>query len=127
AQTSGDRVDSVVVRDLEEGHETELVGDYFLDATELGDLLPMTGTEYVSGAESRAQTGEPHAAETANPANIQAFTWCFIVDFLDGENHTIERPQDYDFWRNFVPQMDPPWPGAFLNWEYSDPIQRTPR
>src|SRR5690606_37942269 len=40
AQTTGDRVEFVVVRDLELGGETELFGTYFLDATELGDLLP---------------------------------------------------------------------------------------
>ncbi len=127
AQTAGDRVESVVVRDLELGGETELLGAYFLDATELGDLLPMTGTEYVVGAEGRDQTGEPHAAEVADPANVQAFTWCFLMDFQEGENHVIERPEDYDFWRDFVPEMTPPWPGSFLNWEYSDPIQRTSR
>ena len=34
---------------------------YVLDATELGDLLPLTGIPYVTGAESREQTGEPDA------------------------------------------------------------------
>ena len=53
---------------------------YFLDATEQGDLLPLTRTEYVVGAESRAETGEPHAAEVASSSNIQSFTVCFAID-----------------------------------------------
>ncbi|MFE3425582.1 hypothetical protein ACFXOL_22325 [Streptomyces californicus] len=30
-----------------------------MDATELGDLLPLTGAEHVTGFESRRDTGEP--------------------------------------------------------------------
>jgi hypothetical protein len=62
-----------------------LRGDFFADATELGDLLPITKTEYVSGAESQKETGEPHAPEHAAPANHQAFTCCFAMDYLPGE------------------------------------------
>lgn len=127
AETSGDRVTSVLVQDLDEGSQTVLEGDYFIDATELGDLLPMTGTEYVTGAESRADTGEPNAAETAQPDNMQAFTWCFITDFCEGENHTIEQPEDYNFWHDHLPQMTPPWPGPLLDWKYSDPISKEAR
>ncbi|TAL59993.1 MAG: FAD-dependent oxidoreductase, partial [Bacteroidetes bacterium] len=28
---------------------------------------------------------------------------------------------DYDFWRNFKPEMDPPWPGKLLDLNYSNP------
>ena len=49
------------------GDRRALVAPYFLDATELGDLLPLAGVEHVIGAESQAQTGEPHAPETAQP------------------------------------------------------------
>ena len=44
-----------------------LIAPYFLDATELGDLLPMAGVEFVIGAEGRDQTGEPHAAGPPSP------------------------------------------------------------
>jgi glycine/D-amino acid oxidase-like deaminating enzyme len=43
----------------------------FLDATELGDLLPLTGAGYVTGAESREETGEALAPEEARPGEVQ--------------------------------------------------------
>jgi hypothetical protein len=53
---------------------------YFLDATDLGDLLPLTKTEYVTGAESKADTGEAHAkASEAKPDEVQSFTYCFAT------------------------------------------------
>ncbi len=121
ADTDRDRVRSVVVRDLERGRERTLQAQYFLDATELGDLLPLTGTEYVTGFESRTQTGEPHAPEHAQPLNMQAFTSCFAMDFVAGEDHTIEKPAEYAFWRDYVPKLTPAWPGRLLAWEQTDP------
>jgi hypothetical protein len=93
----------------------------FVDATELGELLPATGTEYVTGAESRAQTGEPHAKDVPLPGNHQAFTCCFAVDHLAGEDHTLDRPAEYAFWRDYVPALTPPWPGRLLSLTYSHP------
>ncbi|HEX2185527.1 MAG TPA: FAD-dependent oxidoreductase, partial [Chloroflexota bacterium] len=59
AEVAGDRVRAVRLRHLDSGEETVVHARYVLDATELGDLLPLTGAEYVTGAESQAQTGEP--------------------------------------------------------------------
>src|SRR5262249_55836487 len=85
ADVDRDRVRAVILRDLDGGREVVLTAPYFLDATELGDLLPLTKTEYVVGAESQKGTGEPHAPAEARPANQQAFTCCFAMDYLDGE------------------------------------------
>ncbi len=122
ADVDGDRVRSVTVRDLVSGRDAVLSAPFFLDATELGDLLPLTKAEYVTGAESAKETGEPHAPAAANPQNQQAFTCCFAVDHVAGEDHTIEKPPEYDFWKAYVPKMTPPWPGALLSWKMSDPI-----
>ena len=65
---------------------------------------------------------QPHAPAQAQPANQQAFTWCFAVDYLDGEDHTIPRPKEYDFWCKYVPDLTPAWPGPLLSWRMSDPI-----
>jgi hypothetical protein len=121
ADTEGDRVRSVIVRDSQTGAETVLHGAYFLDVTELGDLLPMTGTEYVTGFESQAETGELHAPAEAQPDNMQSFTCCFAVDHVSGEDHTIGRPASYSFWRDYVPELRPAWPGRLLDWTYSQP------
>jgi FAD dependent oxidoreductase len=95
-----------------------LTGSYFLDATELGDLLPMTGTEYVTGAESREETGEPHAPLEPDPLDMQAFTYCFAMDHLPGEDHTIQKPEGYEFWRDFKPEF---WPDKLFSWDAPDP------
>ncbi len=122
ADTAGDRVGAVTVRDVLNGRDTVLEASFFLDATELGDLLPMTRTEYVTGFESQKETGEPHAPAEAQPDNHQAFTCCFAIDYLDGEDHTIDKPAEYDFWRKYVPKLKPAWPGPLLSWSMSDPI-----
>ena len=121
ADADGDAVRSVTVQHLTSGDETTLVAPYFLDATELGDLLPLTGTEYVTGFESQTETGEPHAPAEAQPDNMQSFTCCFAVDHVRGEDHTIERPAAYDFWRSYVPELTPAWPGRLLDWTYPHP------
>ncbi len=122
ADVAGDRVRSVTVRDLRSGREVVLTAPYFLDATELGDLLPLTKTEYIVGAESQKDTGEPHAPSEARSENQQAFTCCFAIDYLDGQDHTIDRPAEYDFWRKYVPELKPAWPGLLLSWHMSEPI-----
>jgi hypothetical protein len=123
ATVKGDRVEAVEVQDLRGGPGRTLTAPYFLDATELGDLLPLTGTEFVTGAEARKDTDEPHAADKARPDNHQAFTCCFAIDYRPGEDHTIDRPADYDTWRKYVPKLTPPWPGPLLSWKMSDPIR----
>ncbi len=102
ADVERDRVRAVVVRHVDAGTTTVLAAPYFADATELGDLLPLTHTEYVTGAESRAQTGEPHAKDEPQPDNVQGFTMCFAMDHLAGEDHVIDRPREYAAWRDVV-------------------------
>jgi hypothetical protein len=104
-----------------------ITAPYFLDATEQGDLLPLARVEYVVGAESRTETGEPHAAEIASSANIQSFTLCFAMDHLPGEDHTIDKPDEYEFWRDYVPQLTPAWPGKLLSWSPPNPQTLAPR
>ena len=121
ASVIGDRVDAVRVRSAETGHDLVLRAPFFVDATELGDLLPLTGTEFVTGAESRRVTGENHAPADAQPENHQSFTCCFAMDYLHGEDHTTGRPRDYAFWRDHVPALTPAWPGKLLSLVYSQP------
>jgi hypothetical protein len=126
ADVQGDRVRAVTVRDRRTGRERSLIAPYFLDATELGDLLPMAGVEFVVGAEARDRTGEPHAAASARPDNQQAITSCFAVEYLDGQDHTIDRPAEYAFWRDYVPALKPAWPGRLLDMRYCNPITLEP-
>ena len=127
ASTNADRISSVRCKNHITGKDIILHGKQFIDASEEGDLLPLTGTEYVIGAESQKQTGEPHAPEKPNPSNIQALTWCFAMDHLEGENHIIERPSMYEFWKNHTPALKPPWSGPLLSLNYSSPRDLKPK
>ena len=126
ADVEGDKVQAITLRDQQTNNEITVQADYFLDATELGDLLPLTGTEYVTGAEAQSQTGEPSAPEQAQPKNVQAFSMCFAMEHREGEDHTIERPANYSFWRDYVPQLSPPWPGRLLSWDITHPRTMQP-
>lgn len=117
--TDGDVVKAVTLS-TESGDRITASAPFVLDATELGDLLPLAGVEHVIGAESQAETGEPHALPgEADPLDQQAVTACFAIDYLPDEDHTIERPADYDFWRNYKAEF---WPGPQLGWEFTDPV-----
>lgn len=117
ADVDGDRVRAVTFRRLDDGAEVTIAADYVIDATELGDLLPLTGAEYVTGFESRGDTGEPSAPAEAQPGNQQAFSWCFVVDHVDGD-HTIDRPAEYDTWRTAQPDY---WGAPMISLTGPDP------
>jgi hypothetical protein len=127
ADVTGDQVKALKALNLRNGKSVVLNAPYFVDATETGELLPMTGTEYVAGAEAKKDTGELHAAEVANPHNNQALTVCFAIDYVKGANHVIEKPEKYDFWKNLVPKMKTPWSGKLLDLSYSDPRTLKPK
>lgn len=110
AQTDGDTVSSVTVRRLDDQTELTIGARYVLDATETGELLPLTGTEYVTGFESRHDTGEPSAPEEAQPDNWQAINICFAMDYVDGDQ-TIAEPEQYEKWRKVEPSF---WHGPLL-------------
>jgi hypothetical protein len=123
AEADGDRVRAVHLRNLESGQEEIVQASYVLDATELGDLLPLAGVEYVSGAEAQSETGEPHAASQVQPENVQSITWCFPMAYDPQAEHFIEKPAQYARWRAYVPRLQPAWPGRLLDWTHPDPVR----
>lgn len=115
----GDRVTAVTLLDEDSGAIRHVAAPFVLDATELGDLLALSGTEHVTGAESHTDTGEPHALPgPADPLDQQACTACFALDYAPDEDHTIDRPADYDFWRQYQAEF---WPGPQLGWTFTVP------
>ena len=101
----GREVRAVTFRRLDDGATFTIHARYVIDATELGDLLPMTNTPYVTGFESRKDTGEPSAPEEAQPHNSQAVSICFAVDHIEGEDNTIPKPAAYNRWRQCHPEF----------------------
>jgi hypothetical protein len=123
-QTSGDRIAAVHVEDLMYGRRRVLTAPMFIDATEIGDVLELAQVEHVVGAESQAQTQELHALAEADPLDQQAITWCFAADFLPGEDHTIDKPTDYDRFKTLQLEC---WPGPQFSWTLSDFVTHQPR
>lgn len=123
AWSRGDRIAGVVVKGLESGRDCVIEAPFFIDATPYGDLLDLAGVEHALGAESHSQTGEPHAPEQADPRDQQAITVCFAIEHLPGEDHTIDKPRQYEFWREFRP---PGWPGPLLGWTTVRPETHEP-
>lgn len=124
AETDGDRVRAVTVQDDITGEKTVIHAPYIIDATELGDLLELAGVEHVIGAESQDETGEPHALPgAADPMDQQSHSWCFALSYYPGEDHTIAKPETYDFWRSYQAEF---WPAKQLSWTTSDPETLAP-
>ncbi|MET7620360.1 FAD-dependent oxidoreductase [Streptomyces sp. NPDC005408] len=126
AVADNDVVRSVTLDDLREGGRRTVSARYVIDATETGELLELAGVEHAVGAESRAEFDEPHAPDDADPLNQQGITVCFALSHHEGQDHTIDRPADYDFWRSYRPGF---WPGPLLGFEAPDPraLEPVPR
>jgi hypothetical protein len=105
ATAEDDRVRRVSALDLDTGRAVDVRADIVIDATEFGDLLPLTGTDYVVGAETIAETGEPHAQpHEPKPRCVQSFTYTFAAERRpDGERHAIARPEKYEHYRAAQP------------------------
>ena len=107
----GDRITQVTVRSAV-GQETTLHGRFVIDATELGELLPLARIPYATGSESIDETGEPHAIPgRTEPGWTQAFTFPFAVEFCPGEDHTISKPPMYEYYRDLHPYSLTLWYG----------------
>ncbi|WCG21880.1 FAD-dependent oxidoreductase [Vagococcus lutrae] len=111
-----DIVTSAIIHYANEEYEVE--ADYFIDATECGDLLPLSGTDYVTGSESKEMTGENHACEHYDPLDMQAVTWCFAVSLEEDGDYTIDKPERYDYYKQHLSEF---WPGSQLSWAYPEP------
>jgi hypothetical protein len=43
------------------------------------------------------------------------------MEHREGENHVLDKPERYGFWRDYVPSLTPPWPGRLFSWEGCNP------
>ncbi len=103
--TQHDRIVAVAAIPLEGGETLRFHPDMVLDATELGDLLPLAGAEYSVGAETIADTGEVHAQPSERkPHCVQSFTYVFGLErHPAGEHHAIGQPARYPYFRTSQP------------------------
>lgn len=103
AKVVNDTVHTVTLQSLHDETPIQVAASYFLDATDLGDLLPLTGTDFVTGAEARGDTGERAAPERADPVRVQSFTFVVALEHRPGESHVIPKPDLYDYFAHQQP------------------------
>lgn len=86
------------------GTSVDVTATVFADATELGDLLPITRTPWVVGSEGWDAYQEPHALPgPPQPRAEQPATWCAAV-VLDPESSPVgPAPDGYASWRDSQP------------------------
>ena len=101
AVVDGNRVSSVLAASLTCGDAWRFYPKIVLDATELGDLLPLVAAEYNLGAEAIADTGEPHAQPKDTKRQcVQSYTYTFALERRPSEErHTVPRPERYEHFR----------------------------
>jgi hypothetical protein len=67
-----------------------------IDATDIGESLNMAGAAYRLGMDSKWETQEIYAPNTANEI-VQDLTWVAVLkDFGKGINKTIAKPENYN-------------------------------
>ena len=103
-ETNGDYITGVTLKNKDGLFECN--AKYYLDGTDTGELIYLSKTEYTIGAESIEETLEPHAKLKADRDDNQPITWVAAVSYHEGEDHTIEKPQMYDYFRNLKMPYD---------------------
>ena len=89
-------IKALLAVNLDKGDFCEIHCRTAIDATELGDLLPLAKIPYSTGSDSRWITGEEFAPEVADAQNVQDYTYPFLLEYHPGQTHTIHKPADYD-------------------------------
>lgn len=106
-----------------DGTDVAVMAGLVLDATETGDLLPLSDTAYVTGAEAQSDTGEAHALPQAEPQTMQAITAPFAIEHCPGEDHTIPMPNGYEDWAAYAPDF---WCGKLFSFTQISPMTMEP-
>ncbi|TMM58568.1 FAD-dependent oxidoreductase [Maribacter algarum] len=74
-----------------------------MDATEIGELLPLVGADFRLGMDSQSDTGEKEAPETGNSI-VQDLTYVLILKDVSGDSRLrgndkkglVKKPKNYD-------------------------------
>jgi len=95
ALMEGQRVKGAAFRNMS-GKRLRVKAKVTTDATDLGDFLPLSGTPYRIGMDSKAETGEEAAYDEAD-STIQDLTLVGILkNFGPDADKTIAKPEGYD-------------------------------
>lgn len=91
---------AAVVAQTATGETLRFTPRYVLDATDTGDVLALCsreGVDWVIGAESQSETGEPDAPPEPHPHWVQPFTFPFALEWSPetADTNVIAPPHDY--------------------------------
>lgn len=100
ATTRGGSLRSLLVYDLANRKLHRSNGKVFIDATELGDLLPLSGASFRQGTDARNETGEPDAPATSDLKALQSFTYPFALAPGSTSSLPVQKTAIYDRARN---------------------------
>jgi FAD dependent oxidoreductase len=92
---TGKTIESALAWQLEKRSAIRFRPRFVLDATEMGDLLPLAHIPYVAGSEPKSDTGEPDAPAQPNHACVQSFTYPFVLEHGTA-NAAISKPAGYE-------------------------------
>lgn len=102
--SEGNRILSVTCVSPDETYT--ICGDFFVDGTDTGELVYLSGTEYVVGAESRTDTGEPHAPKEADCADMQPATYTAALENRLTGDYVIAKPDMYEYYSSLKTPYD---------------------
>jgi FAD dependent oxidoreductase len=106
AQRGWHCIRSVTLRDGP-GSLHEVSADYFLDATDTGELIKLAGLQYRVGKEARAEFDEPDAPDVADRNDQQPVTFVMALRRETLPQRAIAFPDGYQFWQQYrVPHFD---------------------
>ncbi len=89
------RVSSVVLV-RSDGGKVTIRAKQTVDATELGDVIKLSGAAYRLGQEPKSDTGEPEAPERGCTGCVQSLTYDVVLERRPpGENNVIPKPDGY--------------------------------
>jgi len=125
AEHKGRRLKSAIVYNFETHQVLRLNGSVFIDATALGEFLPMAKAEYVTGAEAQGQTGEPDASLKADPDAAQSFTYTFVLGQRQSPLY-VEKPAKYGSYRSHFSFSSTDADGKTLSYSMYKQLPNTP-
>lgn len=80
---------------------------FYLDGTDTGELIKMSSQEYTTGAESKEETGEIHAAKIKDYLDMQPITYVLAADLRENDkDYVIDKPEMYDYFKNYKMPYD---------------------
>lgn len=91
---------------LIDGNKITFTGKYYLDGTDTGELIYKSGTEYVTGAESKFITGETHAPNVSDPFDMQPATFTAELHNCKKGDFVIDKPYMYDEFKKLLMPYD---------------------